>query len=211
MFKPSARNFALAVLTAGIAVFASAQQADGAAAGETPAIESDWAAIQPALYNKGDQTFVISLGTIFPTVFYGPSGGIDNNVKVGGTGFLNYNYFIDAHISLGGEVGGMFAGTLGENMLYMVPFGFRGGYQFIVGRFEFPLSLTVGAVSQGYLDLGYFGLFLKPAAAAYWRFSPDWSFGLNAAWWWVPQWMDDPAETVYGNFLDLTLAARYHF
>lgn len=174
-------------------------------------IQSDWSGVKPSLYNKGDQTFVISLGTIIPTVFFGSSGTFSSNLSVGGTGYLNYNYFINSNVSLGGEVGGMFAGTLGKNMLYMIPFGFRATYQFIAGRFEFPLSLTLGAASEGYLNEGYFGLFLKPSAAVYWRFSPEWSFGLGTAWWWVPQWVSDSSQNSYGNFLDISLSARYHF
>jgi hypothetical protein len=105
----------------------------------------------------------------------------------------------------------MFAGTLEKNMYYAVPFGVRAGYQFLWGRFEFPVNLFLGAVPQKYRDKGYFGLILKPGASAFWRFNADWSFGLNLAWWWVPQWTDAPSENVQGNFLELTLSARYHF
>lgn len=203
-----AKRAAAAALLIAAAAALSAQDAEGS---EGLPIESDWGGARPTLYSKGDQTFVISLGTIFPTVFYGESGSIDSNLETGGTGSLNYNYFINPNVALGGELGGMFAGTLGKNMLYIVPFGFRATYQFLAGRFEFPISLTLGGASQSYLTDDYFGLFLKPAAAAYWRFNPDWSFGLNAAWWWVPQWVEEGGKDVHGNFVELTLAARYHF
>jgi hypothetical protein len=104
----------------------------------------------------------------------------------------------------------MFASTLGENMLFMVPFGFRVGYQFVISRFEFPLSLLIGAAPTKYLDQGYFGLIIKPGASGYFRFNSDWSFGLNTNWWMVPQWPKD-GENVFGNFLEITLSARYHF
>jgi hypothetical protein len=102
----------------------------------------------------------------------------------------------------------MFAQTRAENFLFLVPMGMRFGYQFILGRFEFPLSLLAGFAPQTYLEKNFFGLFVKPSASAFWRFNPDWSFGLNAAWWWVPQWA---SQTVHANFLELTLCARYHF
>ena len=174
-------------------------------------IESDWSGIKPSLYARGDQTFVITLGTTVPTLFYGESGTFTSQIGVGGTGSLNYNYFVSPTISIGGEISGIFAGTVGRNVLYLVPFGFKAGYQFIFGRFEVPLSLSFGGISLGYLNKGYLGIYAKPAAAVYWRFNPDWSFGLNTAWMWVPQWMDSSKETVYGNFLEITLAARYHF
>ncbi len=174
-------------------------------------IESDWSKVKIATYSRGDQTFVIAMGPLVPLFYYNSAGIQKTNINTGGTGYLNYNYFFTSHFSLGGEIGGSFSSTIGANMLYLVPFGIRLGYQFVLNRFEFPLALTIGAANQGYLDKGYFGLILKPSAAVYWRFNPDWSFGLNADWWWLPQWFSDPVQTMYGNFLGLTLAARYHF
>lgn len=174
-------------------------------------ISSDWSKVKIATYSRGDQTFVIALGPLVPLFYYNSEGIQKTNVNVGGTGYLNYNYFFTPHFSVGGEVGGSFSSTVGANMLYLVPFGIRLGYQFIYNRFEFPLALTIGAANQGYLDKGYFGLILKPSAAVYWRFNPDWSFGLNADWWWLPQWFSDSSQTMYGNFLGITIAARYHF
>ncbi|WP_304244493.1 TP0733 family outer membrane beta-barrel protein [Gracilinema caldarium] len=174
-------------------------------------ISSDWSKVKIATYSRGDQTFVIAMGPLVPLFYYNSEGIHETNIKTGGMGYLNYNYFFTPHFSVGGEVGGSFSGTIGANMLYLVPFGLRLGYQFIYNRFEFPLALTIGGANQGYLDKGYFGLILKPSAAVYWRFNPDWSFGLNADWWWLPQWFSDPKETMYGNFLGITIGARYHF
>jgi hypothetical protein len=172
-------------------------------------IESDWPDVMPDLYSRGDKIFGISIGPILPTVFIHEDGGVkEGKIGLGGGGSLAYTYFFNAHIFIGGELGGMFAFTKAENALFIVPMGMRVGYQFILGRFEFPLSLLVGFAPQTYLEKNYLGFFVKPSASAFWRFNPDWSFGLNAAWWWVPQWAD---RTVHGNFLELTLSARYHF
>jgi hypothetical protein len=189
--------------------------------GETPdtdeesPVEPDWEIYATDLYSRGDQVFVISLGVVFPTIFIGKSGSVTHNINVvGGAGSLGYNYFLGAHFFVGAEVGGMFAGTIANQMnqmLYIIPIVLRGGYQFIFKRFEFPLSFGVGFAPQRYLEEGYFGLFLKPEASAYFRFSPDWSFGLNGAWWWVPEWTGDSSKNIYGNFFELTLSARYHF
>ena len=177
----------------------------------SPPIESDWDVYRPDLYARGDKTFNISLGVIFPTIFAGKGlEGNPNNLKLGGTGSLTFNYFVGSHVFLGGELGGMFAATLGENMLYAVPFGLRAGYQFIARRFEFPLVLMVGAAPQKYLEKGYFGLIIKPGASGFFRYSPDWSFGLNAQWWMLPQWPKN-GKSVFGNFMEFTLSARYHF
>jgi hypothetical protein len=206
--------FLIALL--GIGGFLYAQEAeypDDDETDEAP-IESDWNDYLPSLYSKGDQTFTISLGTIFPTFFTDAHGLIPDRCKlnpVGGTGFLTYSIFLNSHVFLGGELGGMFNATLAGNTMFIIPIGFKAGYQFIVKRFEFPLGLTVGFAPQRYLEKGYFGFFLKPIAGGFFRFNPDWSFGINTSWWWVPQWPKDSDKQINGNFIDINLSARYHF
>jgi hypothetical protein len=104
----------------------------------------------------------------------------------------------------------MFAPTKGENVLFIVPMGARVGYQFVLGHFEIPLAFTIGFAPEKYMEKNYGGLFMKPAASLFWRFNPDWSFGLNAGWWLVPQWPENGRD-VFGHFPEVSLAARYHF
>jgi hypothetical protein len=175
---------------------------------EVPA--EDYTGYIPDLYSKGDSFFSINLGLLFPTVF--PEIKTGHNLDIPNyTGFLSYNYFITSHWYIGGEIGGMFATTKGKNMLFIVPIGIRGGYQFVVSRFEFPVGMALGFAPQRYLDFGYPGFYWKGGGSAYFRFNPDWSFGINAYWWWIPQWFRDPAYNVNGHFMELTLSARYHF
>jgi hypothetical protein len=190
----------------------SQEEGEDEGGGEVP-VESDWDGFSPELYSRGDQTFVINLGAVFPTVFIDPNGVVPrHNINVaGGTGSLGYNYWMDGHFFVGGELAGMFAGTLAGNMLFMIPLGVKAGYQFVIRRFEFPLSLTVGAAVHNYLTNNYIGFFLKGGAAGYFRFNPDWSFGINAQWWWAPQWVKDSSKNMHGNFVEATLSARYHF
>jgi hypothetical protein len=169
--------------------------------------EAEFDEIMIAEYSSGDRNFSVSLGVIIPLVF----SGIDNNqhgISVGGYGSLVFNYFITPRIFIGGELTGTFASTRGGNMLYIIPFGVRVGYQFWYRRFEFPVSLMIGAAPQRYLEKGYFGPIVKPGASVYWRFNPEWSFGLNSEWWFVPQWPRNGNNSL-GNFLGLTLSARY--
>jgi len=172
--------------------------------------DPSWGDIATSPYAMGDRNFVISLGTLIPTLF---TGDIENNrhgLRLGGTGSLAFNYFLTPSIFVGGELGGSFMGTRGGNMLYIIPLGARIGYQFLINRLEFPISLLLGAAGQRYIDSDFFGFFVKPSVSAFWRFNPDWSFGLNTAWWFVPQ-LPRNNHNVYGNFLELTLSARYHF
>jgi hypothetical protein len=180
--------------------------------GEAP-VESDWNMYAPELYSRGDQTFLISLGVVVPAIFLNQGEIIDHNIspQVGGTGSLTYNYFLDSRFSIGGEAGGLFASTVGQNVLYIIPIGFRLGYQLVFNRFEFPFTVTVGIAPQKYLDKDYLGFFAKAGGAFFYRFHPDWSFGVNANWCWFPQWVEDSTQNVDGNFVDITISARYHF
>ncbi|MDR2922303.1 MAG: hypothetical protein LBU85_03045 [Treponema sp.] len=172
----------------------------------------------PDLYSKGDQTITISLGTVFPTVFYVNGAVKPHNIKppVGGVLSLAYCRFLGPNLFLGGEAGFLSAYTLGQGILFIIPIGFRAGWQFVLHRFEIPLYAAIGIAPQRYLDLGYFGMYLKGAASAYFRYNSNWSFGLNIDWSWYPQWpMKDgkrtPEKDVYANILGVTLSARYHF
>lgn len=173
----------------------------------------DWDIYAPDSYSRGDQTFIISLGTIFPTVFVreGKITGSNFDPPVGGAGSLSYNYYFTHHIFLGGELSGTFVPTLGNNMYYGILLGARTGYQFYYWRLEFPLNVTVGMVWHRYLGLRNYGLYLKGGGAAYFRFNSDWSFGLHTNWYWLPQWTGDRKKNVDGNMIDVLLSARYHF
>lgn len=162
-------------------------------------------------YGRGDRTFTIQVGALFPTYFTG--SGIENRHGLsimGGTGALSFNYFLTPHIFAGAELAGMFTGTRGGNMLYIIPFGGRIGYQFVIRRFEIPVSLMAGAAYERYLGKGYLGPILKPGFSVFWRYNPDWSFGLNTMWWFIPQWPKNGNNAI-GNFLELTFSVRHHF
>jgi len=175
---------------------------------DEPFPEEEWDEIIIAEYSPGDRNFIVSLGAVIPLFF----SGIDNNqhgLSLGWFGSLAFNYFITPRIFVGGELSGMFISTRGGNMLYIVPLGARVGYQFSYRRFEFPVSLMIGVAPEKYLEKGYFGPIVKPGVSAYWRFNPEWSFGLNGVWWFVPQWPENRKNS-FGNFFELTLSARYH-
>jgi hypothetical protein len=175
-------------------------------------IESDWDVYMPELYSGGDQIFTISLGVTFPVIFVQNGEAITHNFfPVGSTGNLAYNYFLDSHFNIGAEIGGLFNYTLAGNTVFIIPIGLRLGYQFVFRRFEFPLTATIGFVPQRYLNFNYLGFFMKGGASVFFRFSPDWSFGLNAVWSWYPEWTKERDKDVHGNMVDVTLSARYHF
>jgi hypothetical protein len=155
----------------------------------------------------------------FPLFFMDQQAGhLDTQMNMGGMGSLGYNYFLGPNFFLGGEVNAMFSSTLGRNMYYALPMGFKGGYQFLLNRFEFPLSLLVGFAPQAFSEHSYLGFFAKSAAGAFFRFNTDWSFGLNAGFWWVPQWTNKTRAlnsyggtvNIHGFFLEISAGVRYH-
>jgi hypothetical protein len=171
----------------------------------------EWDVGSSSLYSSGEQNFSFSLGIVPPLFFNGENGRATNNVKFGSALLLAYSYYLAPHFFLGGEISGMFSATIGENILYIVPFGLRVGYEFVAGRFEFPISLMFGAATQKYLETDYLGFFLKPMVSFFFRFNPDWSFGLNTAWWIVPEWVSESKKNMTGHFLEITLSVKYHF
>ena len=182
-------------------------------------IESDWSRAAN-LYNSGDQLICINLGLVKPLFFAEQKEGyIDTQMNLGGFGSLAYNYFLGPHWYLGAELGGMFASTVGRNMFYIVPIGFRGGYQLLFNRFEIPLSFMIGFAPQSYSQLTYFGLFSKLAAGCFFRINSEWSFGVNTAFWWAPEWtnklraagLNDRKINIHGFFWETSLGVRYHF
>jgi len=182
--------------------------------------EEDWSKYMPELYSKGDKTFTIALGVMFPALFINNNHEkIDSNFKppVGGSlGPLAYTYFLTSHFFVGGEVAFYFSYTLGKNIVYFIPIGARAGWQFVIRRFEIPLSITIGIIPERYLNHSYLGMFLKGEVSVYFRFNPDWSFGLNTSWNWYPQWPKEngrrvPEKDMFANMIGLTISARYHF
>jgi hypothetical protein len=201
--------FPLFLLTA-LVISLPAQEEEG------PPINTDWSGVGTG-YSRGDMIFTINLGLIFPLFFVEQDRGtMANNISTGGAGMLGWNYFLGPHLFIGAELNGFFAGTVAENNYFGVPIGVKAGYQFVLRRFEFPFSLSAGMIPQGLLQSNYLGFYAKPSAGVFFRFNSEWSFGLSADFFWVPQWTDVVAAdgnnvNIHGFFLDVLLGARYHF
>jgi hypothetical protein len=172
----------------------------------------------PDKYTRGDQTVTISLGTVFPVASTHDGKAITHNLTppVGINLSLAYSYFLGPNLFVGGEIGFITLFTLSQNALFIIPIGLRGGWQFVLKRFEFPLYASLGIAPQRYLDDGYFGMYLKITTAAYFRYNPNWSFGLSADWGWFPQWplkdgKRDTDKDIDLHTIGVTLSARYHF
>lgn len=152
---------------------------------------------------KGDQYAKLSLSVDLPIR--------PTQLNIGGSGSLGYGYAITDNIFVGGDVSFAYSTTIGSNVMYFIPFMARFTYQFVAGKFEFPLSLGFGGAIQSYIDRTYFGMILHPEIGAYYRFSSDWSFGLSAGAFIIPQIYKKSSNNYVGVISNISLGVKYHF
>jgi len=184
---------------------------------ETPP-ESESIFLGQTNYVQGDQFFVINAGLNVPLFFQALSGKVmSTNLSLGGNGSIEWQSYLTNRVSLGVELGGMFTLSPNSNTLVMASLSGKASYLFTAQPFEFPVFIGTGLNISRYQDYLHFEPILKPGASFYWNYNSDWAFGLNTAYWWVPQIYFGfengvPAEeSRFGNFLELSLSVLYHF
>ncbi|MCP5514351.1 MAG: hypothetical protein H7A26_02680 [Spirochaetales bacterium] len=180
---------------------------------EQPADEENFEYV----YGLGDQIFTIKAGLIFPLYLMSPDFNFTStNLSMGGAGSLEWSAFINSSLALGGEFGGMFAFSPNDRVLYMMPLTFKISYFYRKYPFEFPIYCGAGISFNSIDDAFHLDFILKPGASVLWNFNSEWAFGFNLVYWWVPQIYtgngDVPAShTRFGNFLETTMSALFHF
>lgn len=169
------------------------------------------------LYGLGDKMLSINLGFLIPLFFQATNGSVDaTNLSLGGAGSIRFESFLSSHVTLGGELGGSLSFSPNGRTLIMVPLTARVSYILRRYPFEFPLSFGAGINFTKLDDAFHIDPIVKPAAAFYWNYNAEWAFGLNLAYSWIPQIYSGGGQvpsdhTRFGNFLDVTLSALYHF
>ena len=169
-------------------------------------------------YSAGSQTFTMSGGLFLPLFFSFPYQTTSfvsalGHLSPGGTGSLEWASFVSNRLSLGIELSGTFAFTPNMNTQVLIPLTAKISYLFPVGSFEIPLFFGAGIGANKVSDQVYFGPVFKPGAAAYWNMNLKWGFGLSMQYWFVPEiyFGDQKPGTAFGNFMDISFSARYHF
>jgi len=161
---------------------------------------------------KGDQFIHVSLAPSFALFNIGPNEIItETRINLGGTGALGYSRFINSKVALGGSIAFSFNPTLAGNLFFYLPITFTATYEFVFNRIHVPLSINAGFAFQTYNSMNYFGPILKPEIAAYYQFSPEWSFGIQTAWNCIPEIYSNSSDNRVGNILDIGAGFRYHF
>lgn len=167
-------------------------------------------------YTLGNQMLMINGGFFIPLFFQALDGDIDNtNLTLGGVGSIQWSAYLNNEMTLGVEGGGMFSFSPNGRTLFMLPLTVRYSYILHYYPFEFPLSLAAG-FNFTRLDTQFQILpILKPGVSVYWNYSLDWAFGVNFIYWWSPNIYRGPeppkSHSRFGNFLEITLSALYHF
>ena len=115
-------------------------------------------------------------------------------------------------IAVGADVMFAYNTTIGSNLFTVIPLTVGITFQPYVWRFEFPITLNVGAALENYLQYNYFpGLILKGEAGCFYRMNENWSFGLECQLMYLPQWYSDSSKNDYYLGITATVGARYHF
>ncbi len=155
---------------------------------------------------KGDQFIAIRLMPLIPLNF-------DGQLYVGGGISIGFHKFLTQYIAVGGDVMFGYNTTIGSNLLTLIPFTIGVTFQPYINKFEFPITLNVGAVIESYLQYNYFpGLILKGNAGCFYRMNENWSFGLEGHFLYLPQWFfKDSSKNDKYLSLAFSLGARYHF
>ncbi len=171
-----------------------------------------------SVYSLGDQTFSISAGLTVPLFFLGIDGSIEpaaGHLRLGAVGSLRWGSFLNNELSIGVELGGMFAQTVLRRTIIILPVSSVVAYALRFYPFEVLMHATLGVDFMRLDNDLYVGPLVKPGASFYWNYSSEWSFGLRAEYWFVPELYfgasPPKAESTFGNFLTVTLSTLYHF
>ena len=175
--------------------------------------DDDRFAVEYRMNEPGDQFINIGLMVTFPLNFGGDFPLYrEGQLSTGGAGTIGYHRFLTSWFAVGLDVSFGYNPTIGENMFTYVPFVFCFTVQPTIKKFEFPITMGIGAAVESYLNRTYFpGLTLKPEAGIFYRVTPSWSFGIKGNFMYLPQWYEDSENNDHGNFSSVVIAARYNF
>lgn len=177
-------------------------------------------------YVLGDQMLALGASLVLPLFTYLPTDEVDGrsvtgtNLTPGGKLSLNWNAFLGPRLTIGAEIGGMFAIDRHGEPLLLVPVTGRLGYQFSsdlfgLGQFDLPVFVNAGVGFMKLADLFSVNLILRPGASVFYRYDRNWSFGGSVSVWLMfePLWgaANGGSGPGLATFLDISPQIVYHF
>ena len=173
-------------------------------------------------YTLGDQTLTLTTSLLLPLFTYLPGDQVSGesvtqtNLSPGGHLSLQWNAFLNPRLTIGAEVGGMFAIDQHGEALLMVPVTARMSYLFSFPQFDVPLFANAGVGFMKLADLFNVSLILRPGVSFYYRYDANWSFGGTVSLWMIyePIWGEPPPgppQNGLATLVDISPQIVYHF
>jgi hypothetical protein len=167
------------------------------------------------IYKKGSQLISLSTGAGIP-LFILPvdsSATSPYPLEVGASFSLSYEYFVANRLAIGGSLTGAFNTTVGGRTLFMAPVALKLGYWWGNAPMEYNLGMDLGLNIMRLSGNGVITPFVKAGGGAYIQITEAWSLGGQLYWWFIPELHYGTSANLnrYGNFLEISIGALYHF
>ncbi len=136
-----------------------------------------------------------------------------DKMTLGGQITVGYHRFLTSMLALGADLSFGYNPTIGGNLFTYVPITMGITFQPYIWRFEFPITLNVGAAIENYLSYTYFpGLIIRPEVGVFYRINENWSVGAECEFTYMPQWYaNDHSKDDYLFLISAVAGVRYHF
>lgn len=167
------------------------------------------------LHRKGSQIIALNIGMGIP-LFILPEDPLATESRPLGLGAsfsLSYQYFVANRFTIGGSLTGAFSGTVGGRTLFVAPIAFKMGYWWGRKTLEYNVGLDLGMSFLRLSGNGMITPFAKLGGGLFASVSESWSLGGQVYWWFIPEIHTGSYSdlTRYGNFLEISVGALYHF
>lgn len=170
------------------------------------------------LHQQGDTSFAINAGLVVPLFNLDMDANIqDPNISPGPYGSLQWAMYMNRSFKAGFEIGGFMGFSPNGNSMVMVPLTAMATYEWNFYPFTIPVHLGIGANIVRYKEFFNLDFLVKPGTGVYWNMENQWAFGLNLFYLWDIQRAEfeesssQPDPSRFGNFMEISLSALYHF
>lgn len=164
---------------------------------------------------RGVQSIEISPGAFLPLFILDTDFSLADttNLSPGATFSVRYEYLLSRSLGVGAAMAGAFASTIGGRTLFMAPVT---GTVYWHGGSDALEFLAGGEVGFNVMRLSGKGLLSpieKLGGGIARTISDNWSIGGRILYWFAPELHTGTYAglTMYGNFLEISFGARYHF
>ena len=167
------------------------------------------------LHKKGSQLISLTTGAEIPLFILPADAAATSTYPLGvGASFsLNYEYFVANRLAIGGSLCGAFNTTVGGRTLFMAPIALKLGYWWGSAPMEYTLGVDLGLNIMRLSGNGVITPFAKAGGGAFVQMTQAWSLGGQIYWWFIPELHYGASTGLnrYGNFLEISIGALYHF